>query len=1237
MPNRFKINPLAMAMLLVAQGSTQYVLAQDNNDVAIASEEIVEVTGFRRNILKSQEIKRNSKNIVDAIVAEDIGKSTDQNIADALSRITGVSVQSADGEGTKITVRGANPNQNLVTLNGVPLGASDFNQGVDLSAFSADILSKIEVVKTPSADHDEGSLGATINLSTAKPLDQSKNIRNLTLQGRYSDFSEEVDYKVSGVVSQKLFDDRLGVLVTVTDEQDSLRKDQINNDRYAPVYAREARDLDGRIIGDVWALAPTQVQYQLFQNVRKRQSVDTTIQFLPTDTTELALQLTYSKQEVNESQDAIQVRPRNSGDRQNFVEGVQHDINAFSDQNTGTEFNFVPTFSDPQTDWWTIDTENRTFVKQLNRFGDGNIIHAEGGNETENKVVNLTIDQALFDNTVNINAGLNYSSTEFALLPNSRVSTSTFATFGPTGVARAGHPDEPGGVQPIGYDCTKSAECGIVFGDSLVSQRDPESVHDNVVRTMFNPYDVNSLNTGSASFLEREIKDTQSSAWIDIDWDVDFDVAGLVTITTLEAGFKGQRRNKDVDNQSHTIERANAPVTATRFNDEGEAVGLVVDPGDSLGDIPLSTFFSGESFPYNDFMTSVGAPASRLTSEGWNLVSSDKLFELALSNGDLRLNTDDTQTRGTELENKAFYFMANFSLFDDTVSGDIGVRRIKTEMNNWGYSGLNFHGNANLFQRFFDPFQFRALADDTNPRCAVDNNGLDYDTAQPALIPNPNDDPAVDGDEYLDWVRGDSIQRRHLRIDGNGWIVSEAGFDVPLGAPNAPIPIPKAADYPCHDPLLANANLSWFGLWRHSDLSTERQVHTDPTDHTVVEDLSRRNVLTKGKNTYSMNLPSLNLSWAINDSLIARGALSRTMSRPDIDDLKPGFRMNESPWADPLSRSGNTITLSTPELLPQKSDNLDLGVEWYFGDDNSISLVYFKKNLQDFLEEENIQAWAIDMRNLDVSDGIDPTQLILTESEVLERLANSTDPYQRGACMPTRAETGQINQDWFRSDDDTTMADELIKCALFRVQQQRNGKEAGIQGLEFGWNHNYTFLPGVLSGLGTQMSYTYQESESDEEAGDIDGTTVLKSLPTAWTPKHSYNATIYWEQDGHQLRLAYRGKSDELIERSENDGALWREGSNNLDFSATYKVNDMVSVDFNAINLTNALTRNFWTSNSTFLGDTQEVDDGEGGTIIQDVPFDEGNVVDGSGAYTGRTILAYKTGTRYRLGLRVKF
>lgn len=115
----------AIALALAGQSAlAQDVAAGD----AEQSGEIV-VTGIRASLSKALDIKRTAQGVVDAISAEDIGKFPDTNLAESLQRITGVSIDRSNGEGSTVTVRGFGPEFNLVLLNGRQMPTSSLGDG----------------------------------------------------------------------------------------------------------------------------------------------------------------------------------------------------------------------------------------------------------------------------------------------------------------------------------------------------------------------------------------------------------------------------------------------------------------------------------------------------------------------------------------------------------------------------------------------------------------------------------------------------------------------------------------------------------------------------------------------------------------------------------------------------------------------------------------------------------------------------------------------------------------------------------------------------------------------------------------------------------------------------------------------------------------------------------------------------------------------------------------------------
>ncbi len=159
--------------LLVILPASQVVFAQDTNEEVEEVEEVV-VTGYKSSLKDAIDIKRKNVGVVDALTAEDLGKFPDGNLAEALSRLVGVTTERSNDEGTKVTVRGLGPEFNLVTLNGRTMptvppqygGGRSFNFG-DISSHG---VAAVEVYKSANAVLPSGGLGSTINMVTAKPL-----------------------------------------------------------------------------------------------------------------------------------------------------------------------------------------------------------------------------------------------------------------------------------------------------------------------------------------------------------------------------------------------------------------------------------------------------------------------------------------------------------------------------------------------------------------------------------------------------------------------------------------------------------------------------------------------------------------------------------------------------------------------------------------------------------------------------------------------------------------------------------------------------------------------------------------------------------------------------------------------------------------------------------------------------------------------------------------------------------
>jgi len=164
----------------------------------MAEMEVITIQGVRGSLQQSMNRKRFSAEIMDSISAEDIGQLPDENIAEALQRVTGVQMtRSSDGEGSSIQIRGISDNN--VEINGQVASGSSGDRNINFQDLSSELFSGIEVLKAPTALRIEGSLGGTVNLKTRRPLNIEKDhVATITTKAKYAELPNEIthDYNV---------------------------------------------------------------------------------------------------------------------------------------------------------------------------------------------------------------------------------------------------------------------------------------------------------------------------------------------------------------------------------------------------------------------------------------------------------------------------------------------------------------------------------------------------------------------------------------------------------------------------------------------------------------------------------------------------------------------------------------------------------------------------------------------------------------------------------------------------------------------------------------------------------------------------------------------------------------------------------------------------------------------------------------------------------------------------------
>ena len=130
--SQLQMKPLAVVVAMCCSGAAMAAGPAADAGANDNLEEIV-VTGLRQSLVTSETIKRDAAGVVDAITAEDIGKFPDTNLAEAVQRIPGVTIDRMNNEGSRVTVRGFGPEFNMVTLNGRSMPASAIPGGQQAS------------------------------------------------------------------------------------------------------------------------------------------------------------------------------------------------------------------------------------------------------------------------------------------------------------------------------------------------------------------------------------------------------------------------------------------------------------------------------------------------------------------------------------------------------------------------------------------------------------------------------------------------------------------------------------------------------------------------------------------------------------------------------------------------------------------------------------------------------------------------------------------------------------------------------------------------------------------------------------------------------------------------------------------------------------------------------------------------------------------------------------------------
>lgn len=260
--------------------------------------------------------------------------------------------------------------------------------------------------------------------------------------------------------------------------------------------------------------------------------------------------------------------------------------------------------------------------------------------------------------------------------------------------------------------------------------------------------------------------------------------------------------------------------------------------------------------------------------------------------------------------------------------------------------------------------------------------------------------------------------------------------------------------------------------------------------------------------SYDEILPNFSAKLEITDQIVARVAVSKTLSRPTLSSLRPITTLNTIRQGNLQSSSGNS------GLVPFSSDNLDLSLEWYYGDASYVSAGYFRKHVVNFITNTK-----------------QDKTFVTADGSLL------TDP-----------STG----------NDVSAPDATDGVAVFTNTAPSNGESATVDGWELAAQHTF------YSGFGLIANATIVDSDTELDNADITQVFALTGL------SDSVNVIAFYENGLFQGRIAYnwRGTFLQSLSQGAGDGVTYVEDYAQWDASASVDVTDQVTVFVEGINLT---------------------------------------------------------------------
>ena len=896
--------------------------------------EVVVVQGYRESLRAAIEEKRDADVMVDAINAEDIANFPDANLAESIQRLPGVSIDRENGEGKSITVRGLGSDFTRVRLNGLETlsttAASDSGtnpnrgRGFDFYTFASDLFQSLKVQKTASAETDEGSLGATVDLTTGRPLDYRERQLALSLQEAYYESGESWNPRVAALYADQFLDKTLGVSFSA-----AYNKRDGESDR----YRNQPGSFDYAYRGSTFAGSPTAAPNDSFLTNRQGFAAPTGTACSGSDgvvpgVTILNPIACAAMSGSNPAAYALVNTPRGA-----TITDTTPGATVTTVTTAGGALTLIPAlFNIEQQDlqqerlgvtgsiqWQPLDSTEFIFDAVYSRFeqaSEVNQIQSVGLNRNN---TNANYNLATGASTVAIKRGTYQACADQTALPfrdpvncggANALPGGVFGGFGstsfstnPNNLDPYDYYNNPGSVGYGGLAAVNAAG-GMYFRDAFIGRPATRLINAHVD------------GTGAADYLQMSNTDWRSAT-----------DASYFTTTFKQYSLAMNHDFSDTFKTALLVGRSSSV-------NENDAQLVEFNRMDSPG-VTTWDARGGGDMPSIDYGFDVANPAS------WSLVKGFSTLRHFVRRTENKYETAKIDFSLEADENLTFEFGFSHRVYDFSTDA---AQRLSNEAVNPSLQELGLPISA-----LGRTYEF--------------GQGLDVPGATPTRFFAPDisrfrgaigfDCNCVNkwGDWTLSKLSNPQNQFGVKEKDSGGYIQVDWDYDL-LGhrfGGNAGV-------------RQAKTDLTAFGY-------TTNVAATGPRPITAV-------------NEYNDTLPSMNASFEITDDLLLRFGAAKVMARPLLANLAPSITAISAPTGAGAT-SGGTLTIGNPKLSPFQATNYDISLEWYFAEGGLFSIAAFSKDitnvpqtivtdasLQSVLEPEDVAALVETQTNVNAQNYI---------------------------------------------------------------------------------------------------------------------------------------------------------------------------------------------------------------------------------------------------------------------------